>query len=65
MSNSDHPGLSEHAKGLLIVATGVLILTPDALLLRLIEADPWTLLFWRGIGFFSVQMTVSACRHGG
>jgi drug/metabolite transporter (DMT)-like permease len=65
VSNSDHPGLSEHAKGLLIVATGVLILTPDALLLRLIEADPWTLLFWRGIGFFSVQMTVSACRHGG
>lgn len=65
MSNSEPAGLSEHAKGLVIVATGVLILTPDALLLRLIQADPWTLLFWRGIGFFTVQMTVSACRHGG
>ncbi len=64
MSSSERAGLSEHAKGLVIVATGVLILTPDALLLRLIQADPWTLLFWRGIGFFAVQMTVSACRHG-
>ena len=27
---------------------GVLILTPDALLIRLIGSDPWTFLFWRG-----------------
>lgn len=27
---------------------GVLILTPDSLLVRLINADVWTLLFWRG-----------------
>ena len=27
---------------------GVLILTPDALLVRLIGSDPWTFLFWRG-----------------
>ncbi|MGF1609815.1 MAG: DMT family transporter [Kiloniellales bacterium] len=41
--------LSSHAKGLLITAAGVLIITPDGLLTRLIQADPWTLLFWRSL----------------
>lgn len=27
----------------------MLFLTPDSLLVRLIEAEPWTLLFWRGL----------------
>jgi len=39
--------LSEHNKGLLITITAVLILSPDALLVRLIGCDIWTLLFWR------------------
>ncbi|MCW9044841.1 MAG: DMT family transporter [Alphaproteobacteria bacterium] len=39
---------SDHAKGLALTALGVLILSPDALLIRLIETDLWTLLFWRG-----------------
>lgn len=56
-------GLSEHAKGLIITATGVLILTPDAVLLKLIEAEPWTILVWRGLGFFVVIGLVSALRH--
>jgi drug/metabolite transporter (DMT)-like permease len=38
---------SEHLKGLLITFTAVLILSPDALLVRLISCDIWTLLFWR------------------
>ena len=42
-------GLSSHAKGLLITGLGVLIITPDSLLIRLISVDPWTLLFWRGL----------------
>ena len=42
-------GLSTHAKGLLISGLGVLAITPDGLLIRLIAADPWTLLFWRGL----------------
>lgn len=41
--------LSKHAKGLLITATGVLVITPDGLLIRLIQTDAWTLLFWRGL----------------
>lgn len=42
-------GLSTHAKGLLITGLGVLVITPDSLLIRLVSADPWTLLFWRGL----------------
>lgn len=41
--------LPDHAKGLLITVLGVLILTPDSLLVRLISTDIWTLLFWRGL----------------
>lgn len=38
---------STHIKGLLLTFTAVLILSPDALLVRLIHCDVWTLLFWR------------------
>jgi drug/metabolite transporter (DMT)-like permease len=39
--------LSDHQKGLLLTFVAVLILSPDALLVRLIRCDIWTLLFWR------------------
>lgn len=39
--------LSVHTKGLLITFIAVLILSPDALLVRSIHCDIWTLLFWR------------------
>jgi len=39
--------LSDHQKGLLLTFVAVLILSPDALLVRLIKCDIWTLLFWR------------------
>ena len=39
--------LSVHTKGLLITFVAVLILSPDALLVRSIHCDIWTLLFWR------------------
>lgn len=38
---------SNHLKGLLLTVVAVLILSPDALLVRLIRCDVWTLLFWR------------------
>jgi drug/metabolite transporter (DMT)-like permease len=41
--------MSDHLKGLLITSAGVLAITPDSLLVRLIAADDWTLLFWRGL----------------
>ena len=40
--------MSDHAKGLLITALGVLILTPDSLLIRMIAIDQWSTIFWRG-----------------
>ncbi len=39
----------DRLKGLLITLAGVLIITPDSLLVRLISADHWTVLFWRGL----------------
>lgn len=41
--------MSDRSKGLLISAAGVLVITPDGLLTRLVEADSWTLIFWRGL----------------
>jgi drug/metabolite transporter (DMT)-like permease len=41
--------LSSHVKGLLITASGVLIISPDGLLTRLIETDHWNMMFWRGL----------------
>jgi len=43
--------LNNHLKGLLIAFFGIVILTPDAVLVRLADSDSWTVLFWRGIFF--------------
>lgn len=40
---------SQHRKGFLITLFGVLVLTPDSLLVRLADIDPMGLSFWRGI----------------
>ena len=47
--------LSTHAKGVIITALGVLVLSPDGLLIRLITADTLTITFWRGL-FYSTSM---------
>ena len=49
--------LSDHAKGMLFTVAGVLVVTPDSLLLRLISADLFTLMFWRGL---AVCLTLAA-----
>ncbi len=42
----------------------VLVLTPDTLLIYLIESDPWTLIFWRGL-LTALTLTVAfAVMHG-
>ncbi len=43
--------ISDHLKGILLTTAGVIILSPDAILMRLLNADTWTILFWRGITF--------------
>jgi len=42
------PQLSERAKGLAITTAGMLVLTPDSLLVLLIDLPPWQTLMWRG-----------------
>ena len=42
-------GLATHTRGLLITGIGVLVLTPDTLLLRLADLDVWTATFWRDL----------------
>ncbi len=41
--------VSERARGLTITTLAMLVITPDVLLIRLIDTDPWTLAFWRGL----------------
>jgi len=40
---------AEHTRGLVLTVVGVAVLSPDALLVRLITADTWTVLWWRGL----------------
>jgi len=44
--------LSEYRKGLLVAISGVLLLTLDTPLLRLVDGNQWTVIFWRGIFVF-------------
>lgn len=46
-------------RGVLITALGVLIISPDGLLTRLIHTDHWTLIFWRTL-FLSFGMCLLA-----
>jgi drug/metabolite transporter (DMT)-like permease len=52
--------LSNHAKGLLMVGIGVLAISPDALIIRLVKMEPLAIAFWRGllmaIGFLGVAV---------
>ncbi len=41
--------LSDHSKGLLLTTLGVLVITPDTLLIRLVAIDPWSMMVWRGL----------------
>jgi drug/metabolite transporter (DMT)-like permease len=38
-----------HLKGILYAVIGVLVLSPDSLLIRLVSADTWSIVFWRGL----------------
>jgi len=49
--------VNNHLKGLLIAFFGIVILTPDAVLVRLADSNSWTVLFWRGI-FFAIGIIV-------
>ncbi|MBN0985990.1 DMT family transporter [Amphritea pacifica] len=52
---------TEYLKGLLLTSLGVLVLSFDALLIRLIQAEPFSLLFWRGL--LLALMVALWCRY--
>lgn len=41
--------MNDHPKGLIITTLGVLLVVPDSLFVRLIEAEPMVTAFWRGL----------------
>lgn len=40
---------SDPTRGVLMALVGVVVLSPDALILRLVDTDRWSLIFWRGL----------------
>lgn len=57
--------LSTHLQGLLLTGFGVLVLSPDALLLRVLATGHWTIAFWRGVLLFAVLAGVIAVLRRG
>ncbi|MGX1306955.1 drug/metabolite transporter (DMT)-like permease [Amorphus suaedae] len=57
--------MTDQMKGTLLTVGGVLILSPDAMLIRLMSADPMTIIFWRGVGIFLVVGMLGLIRHRG
>ncbi len=41
--------MTSHLKGILMTFIGVVVLSPDSVLIRLVDADSWTVLFYRGL----------------
>ncbi|GJL82735.1 MAG: permease [marine bacterium B5-7] len=56
---------SIHIKGLLIVTLGVVVLSFDALLVRLAGTTPWNVAFWRGVFIFIALGSVLLVRKRG
>lgn len=52
------------ARGRLAALAGVVALSPDAVLVRLIDTDPWSLLAWRGIAMAIVLLGALAVMQG-
>lgn len=51
-------------RGYLITMTGVLLLSPDALLVKSAEVSPVTFLFWRGLLLGVVLLLIALARYG-
>jgi drug/metabolite transporter (DMT)-like permease len=55
---------TNHAKGLTLGIIGVLLLSPDTLIIRLVDADPWTFIAWRGALMFIGMVVILTLRFG-
>ena len=54
--------LSNYAYGTVLMILGVVVLSPDSGLLRLIDGDPYVVSFWRGIGICLVLWAAALAR---
>lgn len=54
--------MTPYALGTLLMIGGVLILSPDSGLLRLIDGDPYVISFWRGVGIGVVVWSFALIR---
>ena len=54
--------LSNYAFGTVLMILGVLVLSPDSGLLRLIDGDPYVVSFWRGMGICLVLWAAAMVR---
>ena len=54
--------LSNYAYGTVLMILGVLVLSPDSGLLRLIDGDPYVVSFWRGMGICLVLWAAALAR---
>ena len=52
-----------HLTGLAVTTAGVVLISPDSLLIRLSLTDVWTLSVWRGLGLAGVLFVVQLVRH--
>ena len=55
--------MSAHGKGFALTLMGVLVLTPDTLLVRLADSDPWTVAAARGLLSGAVLLGVHLVAH--
>ena len=55
--------MNSHLKGILITGFGVLVLTPDTMLMRLIDQDSHTMVFWRGISLGLALLLAAWIEH--
>jgi len=56
--------MTEHMKGLVITTLGVLLVVPDSLFVRLIEAEPMVTAFWRSLAAGFLVLLVSLSMRG-
>lgn len=57
--------MSRYAQGLLIVALGVTLISPDSAVIRLIDLDPWSIIVWRSLGSALAMTAFAYLRHRG
>ena len=56
--------MNEHLKGLIVTTLGVLLVVPDSLFVRLIDAEPMVIAFWRGSTAGAVVLVVLLAVQG-